>query len=142
MVTNGAKEVIMAVAEINLEEFPEAKCGQVEYDQALYSVNERLNTFKDSHWPFDSGPCVPLKVLKHFIREVHDGELQSAHLLVDCTGVLRTPCRWRRLDSTTPGASPPLTPCAAWSASTNWMAGRRATAHWRSTGGTAPPAPS
>ena len=63
MVTNGAKEVIMAVAEINLEEFPEAKCGQVEYDQALYSVNERLNTFKDSHWPFDSGPCVPLKVL-------------------------------------------------------------------------------
>lgn len=62
MVTNSANRAKMAAAEMNLEEFPEAKSGPIEHDLALYSVNERLNTFKDSHWPFDSGPCVPLKV--------------------------------------------------------------------------------
>ena len=29
---------------------------------ALYLVEERLETFKESHWPFDSGPCTALKV--------------------------------------------------------------------------------
>ena len=34
-------------------------------DGRLYSVEERLNTFKVPHcsWPFDSGACTPLKVL-------------------------------------------------------------------------------
>lgn len=32
-------------------------------DGALYTVEERLETFKDSGWPFDSGSCTPLKVL-------------------------------------------------------------------------------
>ena len=31
-------------------------------DGALYLVEERLETFKESHWPFDSGPCTALKV--------------------------------------------------------------------------------
>ena len=31
-------------------------------DGALYLVEERLDTFKESHWPFDSGPCTALKV--------------------------------------------------------------------------------
>ena len=33
-------------------------------DAALYTVEERLETFKIKHcgWPFDSGPCTPLKV--------------------------------------------------------------------------------
>lgn len=31
---------------------------------ALYTVDERLNTFQVAHcsWPFDSGPCTPLKM--------------------------------------------------------------------------------
>ena len=31
-------------------------------DGALYLVEERLKTFEDSSWPFDSGPCTGLKV--------------------------------------------------------------------------------
>ena len=31
-------------------------------DGALYLVEDRLETFKESHWPFDSGPCTALKV--------------------------------------------------------------------------------
>lgn len=31
-------------------------------DGALYLVEDRLDTFKESHWPFDSGPCTALKV--------------------------------------------------------------------------------
>ena len=31
---------------------------------ALYTVQERLDTFKVAHcsWPFDSGPCTPLRM--------------------------------------------------------------------------------
>ena len=29
---------------------------------ALYLVEDRLETFKQSHWPYDDGPCTPLKV--------------------------------------------------------------------------------
>ena len=29
---------------------------------SLYTVEERLDTFKGSHWPFESGSCTPLKV--------------------------------------------------------------------------------
>jgi hypothetical protein len=37
----------------------ESRCIE---DGALYLVEERLETFKESHWPFDSGPCTALKV--------------------------------------------------------------------------------
>ena len=32
------------------------------YEGALYTVEERFETFDKSHWPFDSGPCTPIKV--------------------------------------------------------------------------------
>ena len=31
-------------------------------DGALYLVEERLNTFKETNWPFDSGSCTAEKV--------------------------------------------------------------------------------
>ena len=37
----------------------ESRCIE---DGALYLVEDRLETFKESHWPFDSGPCTALKV--------------------------------------------------------------------------------
>lgn len=32
------------------------------YEGSLYTVEERLETFSKSHWPFDSGPCTPIKM--------------------------------------------------------------------------------
>lgn len=32
------------------------------YDGSLYTVEERLETFKKSHWPYDRGSCTPQKV--------------------------------------------------------------------------------
>lgn len=32
------------------------------YEGHLYTVEQRLETFKGSHWPYDSGTCTPLKV--------------------------------------------------------------------------------
>ena len=29
---------------------------------ALYTVQERLDTFAQCNWPFDSGPCTPLRM--------------------------------------------------------------------------------
>ena len=37
---------------------------------ALYLVEERLETFKESHWPFDSGPCTALKVRQGCLQSV------------------------------------------------------------------------
>ena len=31
----------------------------------LYTVEQRLDTFQSSHWPYESGTCVPLKVRGH-----------------------------------------------------------------------------
>ncbi len=31
----------------------------------LYTVEQRLDTFQSSHWPYESGTCVPLKVRAH-----------------------------------------------------------------------------
>ena len=42
--------------------------GREMSEGALYSVEERLDTFQVSYcnWPFDSGPCTPLKVSLQF----------------------------------------------------------------------------
>lgn len=37
-------------------------------DGALYTVKERLETFKDCSWPFDSGLCTPVKVKNKYYR--------------------------------------------------------------------------
>lgn len=47
----------MAAAEGNL-----AEGSRSIMDSALYLVEERLDSFKDCSWPFDSGSCTPLKV--------------------------------------------------------------------------------
>lgn len=54
----GAKSEDMAVesTEVGADE------GRCIEDGALYLVEDRLETFKESHWPFDSGPCTALKV--------------------------------------------------------------------------------
>ena len=54
----GAKSEDMAVesTEVGADE---SRCIE---DGALYLVEDRLETFKESHWPFDSGPCTALKV--------------------------------------------------------------------------------
>lgn len=53
-------------------------------DGRLYSVEERVNTFKVPHcnWPFDSGPCVPLKV--NTILICPQIKLLEICLLTDC----------------------------------------------------------
>ena len=38
-------------------------------DSALFTVEERLETFKESGWPFSSGSCTPLKVRLKSWRE-------------------------------------------------------------------------
>ena len=44
-----------------MDEFPASKCISEDFC-SYYTVLERLHTFKDSHWPFERGPCTPLKV--------------------------------------------------------------------------------
>ena len=53
-------------AATNLAE--ESRCIE---DGALYLVEDRLETFKESHWPFDSGPCTALKVGSGFYTIFH-----------------------------------------------------------------------
>jgi baculoviral IAP repeat-containing protein 5 len=36
--------------------------GKSIYDGILYTVDERLETFEGSHWPFEDGKCTPLKM--------------------------------------------------------------------------------
>ncbi len=50
-------------------QFMEALAEEVEgsipkEEGALYLVEDRLQTFKDANWPFNSGTCTPLKVCK------------------------------------------------------------------------------
>lgn len=50
-----------------------AVSGRPLEEGALYTVEERLETFQVSycHWPFDSGPCTPLKVrFKYYITSI------------------------------------------------------------------------
>ena len=46
-----------------MEEFPTSKGISLD-SRRPYSVKERLDTFKESHWPFERGSCTPLKVRK------------------------------------------------------------------------------
>lgn len=32
------------------------------FEGALYTVQQRLDTFKGSYWPYETGTCTPLKV--------------------------------------------------------------------------------
>ena len=49
-----------------------SECGRPIDEGALYTVEERLETFQVSycHWPFDSGPCTPLKVCRSNARNL------------------------------------------------------------------------
>ncbi len=40
----------------------EEEHGRTIGESALYLVEERLQTFEDSRWPFECGTCTPLKV--------------------------------------------------------------------------------
>nr|QHX41462.1 baculoviral IAP repeat-containing protein 5-like protein [Halisarca dujardinii]QIZ30877.1 baculoviral IAP repeat-containing protein 5-like protein [Halisarca dujardinii] len=49
---------------IETKEFPNLSKDKGIFDdvRSFYSVQERLDTFKHSHWPFERGPCTPLKM--------------------------------------------------------------------------------